>query len=295
MSKFRKTRKLRPAKKVEIRFRKELQAHLKKLILSVEKNIIPVLEKNKGKLSLLDSKLIKDSYIDEVSDALAEISGDLTKLNELDSVIAKSLVNYSLKVSDNKLLKEAKRLGYAPPGLKRLIKNEKIDGVLKASILENSELITNMSNDYMKKIKSAITKNYQSAVFEGKGGLIKELMRVSRVAEKRAAMIARDQTNKINASITRVRAENLGSVGYQWDTVDDERVRGNPNGKYSNVSSARNHWKREGKYFLWSDWTGSSKTRPIAPDGKPFRDPPAEGNPGIPVNCRCSALPVFLD
>lgn len=89
---------------------------------------------------------------------------------------------------------------------------------------------------------------------------------------KRAKLIARDQAAKFNAALNRVRQQQAGVTEYVWWTVLDERVRGNPSGKYPNAKPS--HWDRHGKTFKWSAG-------------------PADGNPGEPINCRCIARPVL--
>jgi uncharacterized protein with gpF-like domain len=128
-----------------------------------------------------------------------------------------------------------------------------------------------------------------------KGGLLKELRRLTNMSLNRASLIAVDQAHKINASLNQLRSEELGSISYIWRTADDERVRGNPSGKYPNVPKSRNHFLRDDKEFLWKPWGGSEKTRPVNASGKKIPDPPKEGNPGEPINCRCIAEPVFRD
>ena len=85
------------------------------------------------------------------------------------------------------------------------------------------------------------------------------LMDRGNVSESRAELIARDQTMKTNAAISRAGHEDAGYTQYIWSTSMDERVR-------------PEHSALEGQVFSYSD-------------------PPDEGNPGDPVNCRCVALP----
>ena len=84
-----------------------------------------------------------------------------------------------------------------------------------------------------------------------------------RKAKKRAALIARDQVSKLNGQLTQLRQENVGVQKYIWRTVRDSRVR-------------NSHREREGKEFDWSN-------------------PPSDGHPGEPINCRCFAEPVLDD
>jgi len=79
--------------------------------------------------------------------------------------------------------------------------------------------------------------------------------------ETRAALIARDQVSKFNGQLTSLRHRDAGVEKYIWHTAMDERVR-------------PEHADREGDAFSWDD-------------------PPEDGHPGEPINCRCWAEPVF--
>lgn len=92
------------------------------------------------------------------------------------------------------------------------------------------------------------------------------------ITKRRAKTIARDQVGKLNGQLTKLRQKSLGVNSYVWRTSMDERVRGDPDGKYPNAEPS--HFAREGKKYSWDK-------------------PPSDGNPGEPVNCRCYAEPVF--
>lgn len=81
------------------------------------------------------------------------------------------------------------------------------------------------------------------------------------MAENDAMRIARDQIGKLNAEVNQERQEALGVTGYIWRTMNDNRVRDE-------------HEEREGESFDWDD-------------------PPEDGHPGEPVQCRCYSEPDF--
>lgn len=83
------------------------------------------------------------------------------------------------------------------------------------------------------------------------------------VARSRAVLIARDQTNKLNGDLTRDRQTDAGIGYYVWSTALDERVR-------------PTHASLEGQVISWAD-------------------PPPEGPPGYPIQCRCVAVPTIVD
>lgn len=66
----------------------------------------------------------------------------------------------------------------------------------------------------------------------------------------------------------------FGIDRYEWRTMLDSRVVGNPTGLYPRGNAEHmNHWERHGKVFKYSS-------------------PPADGNPGEAINCRCVAVPM---
>lgn len=90
------------------------------------------------------------------------------------------------------------------------------------------------------------------------------------VSRSRARFIARDQTAKLNGELTQRRQTQTGVTHYFWRDSRDERVRGNPGGKYPNARPS--HWDRNGERFAWAN-------------------PPEGGHPGRDYNCRCTAEP----
>ena len=134
----------------------------------------------------------------------------------------------------------------------------------------NVALIKGLTDEVAKRVEATIL----DMVTHGKANaaIADELGKVFGFGRKRAALIARDQAAKFNGNLNRIRQMQAGITEYVWKTSLDERVRGNPSGKYP--SAKPSHWDREGKRFKWSD-------------------APSDGHPGEPINCRCTARPVF--
>ena len=101
--------------------------------------------------------------------------------------------------------------------------------------------------------------------FENSDGknLQKIIEREFSVTKSRAKLIARDQTAKINKTLTQERSEANGSIEYTWEISKDERVR-------------EEHSKLQGKRFKWRS-AGSACC----------------GHPSDDVNCRCTARAVY--
>lgn len=98
-----------------------------------------------------------------------------------------------------------------------------------------------------------------------RGSTLKQLQAQIReefdITDRRAKLIARDQIGKLNGQLTELRQEEIGVTEYVWRGILDARER-------------PEHVAREGKIFSW-------------------KNPPDDGHPGEPINCRCGAEPVL--
>lgn len=141
----------------------------------------------------------------------------------------------------------------------------------------NVSLIKTIPETYFSQISKLVVNTF-SGKREVEGGLVNALQELTGVTRNRAKLIARDQSMKCVSSFNELRFRNLGSERYIWHNSRDRRVAGNPNGKYPDVDPKSeyhgNHWEREGKIFYWNK-------------------PPADGHPGMAINCRCYAEPIF--
>lgn len=137
-------------------------------------------------------------------------------------------------------------------------------------ISQNTSLIKSIPAQYMAKVEQIV----RGGVLAGSSPkeLSRQIKAVAGVTDRRAMIIARDQVGKANAELTQYRQTDLGVKDYKWRTAKDERVRGNPGGRFPNAVPS--HYAREGKTFSWND----------APSG---------GHPGMAVLCRCYADPIF--
>lgn len=128
---------------------------------------------------------------------------------------------------------------------------------------ENVALIQSIPEQYFDKVDQAIEEHWtDSSDFDELADRIEE---IGSVTDSRAALIARDQTSKMNSSFNRARQTSVGIKQYEWQTAQDERVRDS-------------HADLDGQTFYWDD--------PPIVDGEP-------ANPGEPINCRCVASPVL--
>lgn len=81
------------------------------------------------------------------------------------------------------------------------------------------------------------------------------------VSRSRAALLARNEVGNAAGFAMRESQKEAGCTHYIWRSASDDRVR-------------PEHKARNGKQFAWDD-------------------PPSDGHPGEPINCRCVALAVI--
>jgi len=139
--------------------------------------------------------------------------------------------------------------------------------VNRAFVRENVQLIRSLAEDQIGEVESIV----QDAVERGRRHetVAKEIEARFGIAERRAALIARDQIGTANAKLTEARQRAAGVDRYMWQTSQDSRVRDE-------------HEVLEGTIHSWDD------PPPSGPRGEFM-------HPGEPINCRCNAVPVLDD
>lgn len=153
-----------------------------------------------------------------------------------------------------------------------IIDSENIKKSLALATTTNVGLIKSLPTQHFSKVLNAINDSFKGLL---EGSLSKTLLSLGAETDRRAKFIARDQTAKMNSSLTEIRHKDIGIEEYNWKNSQDERVVGNPSGLYPKGNKGHgNHWDRENKRYSYAD-------------------PPADGNPGNAFNCRCTAAPII--
>lgn len=164
-----------------------------------------------------------------------------------------------------------------------------VKSILDTWAREQVSLITKASQD----MRDAVARRVRDGVKKGQTGreIEKTVMQeMPGISFRRARVIARDQASKLNASLTQGRMADAGLSTYIWDTAQDERVRGNPGGRYSNALPS--HWEMQGKVCRWDDPTVC-----LDDNGEWVKRPPTAPyfHPGMAIMCRCVALPNWQE
>lgn len=130
---------------------------------------------------------------------------------------------------------------------------------LEQAIRQNVALISNVNADMKNRVEQIIFDGLANR--RTKKYITDELAKALGITKRRARIIAGDQTHKLNIALNQFRNEQLGITSYRWSTQRDDRVR-------------HLHRVREGRVFRWDQ-------------------PPSDGHPGHPINCRCAALSIL--
>jgi SPP1 gp7 family putative phage head morphogenesis protein len=159
---------------------------------------------------------------------------------------------------------------------------------LRSWAQENAQLITTLEDRAVNEVATWTQRGLREGQrHEEIGAKIAERFGVER---RRANLLARDQTAKLNAGLTEQRQTDIGVDEYTWRTSQDERVRGNPSGKYPDARPS--HHVMEGKRCRWDDPAVYRMHR-----GGEWLSRSSIGgeqqHPGHAILCRCDAEPVL--
>lgn len=129
-----------------------------------------------------------------------------------------------------------------------------------------------MNVDLIRTIPEATLDKMKDIVYDGfthgntTTRIVKEIRNAYGVSRRRAELIARDQTAKLNGQIQQAQQQDAGITEYIWCTTGDERVRSS-------------HKSLNGRKFSWNN-------APENADGR-------KCHPGEDFQCRCIGRPVF--
>lgn len=130
---------------------------------------------------------------------------------------------------------------------------------IEGFVAENVALIADLPVKTLTEIEGIVIRGATSGSLHD--DVAKEIQGRLAISERRAKRIARDQVGKFYGYVNMKRQRVVGLEAFFWTDMGDERVRP----VHSHMGGTR---------YLWSN-------------------PPAEGIPGEPVNCRCWAEPDF--
>ena len=172
------------------------------------------------------------------------------------------------------------------------IVDEAMKDQLDVMMMESASYIKTIPDYLVGKVAQRVLQHYKGEPMPENRTLRQQIREEFKVSDGRAKVLARDQTAKMNTSISAIRQTNLGIDTYIWKTVEDERVVGRPGGKYPKITKLhRNHWMMQGLLCKWDDPTVYSDDK-----GKTWKkrlQQMPQNHPGVDIMCRCRAAPYI--
>lgn len=238
-------------KNPEVRYRRALNALVRNLRMETAAMLVPVLK-------ALEPEYVTDAYTKTLSDVFDNMRALFAGTGTNANIVSNAFVTGANQANKARFYRAMENVVGVDLGT--IIQNEGLEDVLVATTRENVALIRTIPEEYFKKLETTVF----TGTTQGRNAssMLKEIQRIGKVTEKRAKLIARDQTSKLNSALNQHRATNLGSEEYVWRTAQDDRVRDS-------------HRTKNGKTFRWDN-------------------PPKDtGHPGEDIQCRCIAQPII--
>lgn len=232
-------------------------------------------------------ELVRERLEKELDDLLLTIGPEIEDRAREDSkkgnirsinVVVKSLsAKLSTRKNEAALRKAVEEAARRTNVLNHAVISEGISAEIGAQVLiparsSTRDLTKQFAAENLKKVKgledeflASVSESLTDVVRKNKPRteLIDALEKEFQGSRRKAELIARDQIHSLNAKLTKERHQSLGIGRYRWITMNDERVR-------------PEHEERDGEIFEWNN-------------------PPFDGHPGEPINCRCQAAPITED
>lgn len=225
---------------------------------------------------------------------------DATLKNDdiIDDVLAQLLrvleiIDLDLQQSEDFVIQQAESIGFEVNAFNKLQFEKSTKSVLAVDIFQdepwletqlelfanqNSQLIKNMTENELERVSGIVQRGLQ----EGSGleSVTDNIEKSFGITRRHARLIARDQTSKLNGSLTKLRDQELGIETYRWQTSGDERVRASHralDGKLCKWNDPTVYYDEKSK--KWVKRTGTMTKVHVSQD----------------VNCRCQAVADFSD
>lgn len=219
--------------------------------------LIPLLPQLQVEIDATRPAAVNDAFLDDLQATLDNMQTFVNK-NQSDPTVLASTAGDDISQYNRGQLSKVLKSAF---GVNLTHTEPWLSTQLDLFTSQNADLIKNITTKAVGDIRGIVTRGFaQGTSLRDMGANLEKRIGITR---NRAKLIARDQTSKLNGQLTQLRQQQNGISKYTWITAGDERVR-------------PTHAANDGLVFSWDN-------------------PPATGNPGDAVNCRCIASPVLDD
>ena len=240
---------------VEARYRKALEGLIKEMSNSAEYWLA-------AQYKQAPPEIAEDALpAAEMAARVREVSKRwIARFNEMADDIAKRFASGAIKATDNSFQNALKDAGWAVD----FKMTRAMQDVAKAAVVENVALIKSIPQQYFTQVEGIVMRGYSRG--RDLQEIATELQSRYGITKRRAVLIARDQSNKLNAVTTQARRQELGITEAIW-----QHSHGGKEPRKSHVAADGRKFKIaegcliDGKYIL----------------------------PGEEINCRCVSKSVL--
>lgn len=246
---------------VEVAYRKKLDRLIRDMQASMEYWLTAAYRKRPPRVAALVDMAQDATPFDDIKRTFDQLAKRwLDRFAEYAPKIAEVYVKSMFTTSDAAFRQSLKDAGWAVDFRMTPAMRDAYDAVLA----ENVSLIKSIPAQYLTQVEGVVSRSYSAG--RDLGAMVKDLEKLYRPAKDRAALIARDQSNKANTVVNRTRQMDLGITEAIWQHSHAGKVPRQDHvaadGKKYNIAEG---CKISGKY-IW---------------------------PGEEINCRCTSRPVL--
>jgi SPP1 gp7 family putative phage head morphogenesis protein len=237
-----------------IQYNVQLQRMVRALKRDIDAEIVPLLKQ-------LAPEYIQDAGWSDV------VAGALKRL--LDRWTSPFSRRVAQDIAD-KFVKSATTTptGQTSFGIDIFQNSQQLQDYLSAASWQNSQLITSIPVQYIDQVSNIVMGNMRQGMRPSY--IEKALQQQFGVTQRRAKMIARDQTAKVTGEIAKQRQQGAGFQYFRWVDSHDQRVRH----RHREIANKMTEYGKG--VYRWDDLPLSDKGEPI--------------QPGSDYQCRCVAV-----
>lgn len=196
---------------IEAKYRQALQRLIDEMHASVEYWLTAAYRKEPPRMAALVDQAqdaAPSTKIKRVLDGLAKRWTQ--RFNDYAPKLAEDYLKGMFKASDSAFRQSLKESGWAV----EFKMTPAVKDAFEASLAENVGLIKSIPEKYLQQVEGSVMRNY--AAGRDLESMVKEIKELYPVTQKRAELIARDQSNKANAVVNRARQMELGITEAIW-------------------------------------------------------------------------------
>lgn len=248
---------------IGIQYNAKLQRLVKQIKADITKEVMPLARQLAPEYTQ-DAKATTDAWSDLVLSTMGRLM-DKWQSDRFGSIagrLAADFVQAALKKSERDMKRSV--------GIDVFSGNKVMQDYLRASAQQNAQLIRSIPGKYLEEVQTQVMANMRAGMRPSY--IEKALQDQYGVTQRRAKMIARDQTSKIQGEIAEKQQTGAGFEYFQWVDADDERVR-------------TRHRAIDEKVTAYGKGIYRWDNLPLSDKGVPIK-------PGSDYQCRCIARPV---